>query len=109
MNATDIEKVTLHIEKAIGELMKPEAKEKFWVAHYGANNIHPKHLVYWICVQTDSEKQRFESNASFRKRLRDLLTEYNYPEEGIPGVFIGFESQETVDRESGGNWWCHWK
>ena len=104
-----IAKVTKAIEKALVKLAAGEVCEKHWVTHYGANDIHPRHLVYWICVQTDQEKQRLEENQSFRVRLRSVLDEYEYPIEGRAHVFIGFESQETVDRESGGNWWYHWK
>lgn len=106
---SDIKAVTQQIEDAITRTMSAETQEKFWVTHYGANEIHPKHLVYWICVRSDKEKSRLEGNAGLLARLRDLLVTYRYPESGRAGVFIGFESQETVDRQSEGNWWYHWK
>ncbi len=105
----DIKSVTLRIEEAIKQLMSAETREKFWVTHYGANEIHPKHLVYWICVNSDAEKSRLERDASLLARLRELLILHHYPESGRDGVFIGFESQQTVSRESKGNWYHHWK
>jgi len=62
MNAgyPDIKIVTDRIETAIQNAVAPLTRERCWVTHYGANHIHPKHLVYWICVQTDKEKSRFE-------------------------------------------------
>jgi hypothetical protein len=104
-----IDKVTAVIERAIIDEMSSHAKEKFWVTHYGANHIHPKHLVYWIVVGSDHEKRRLESDSALMTALRDLLVRYEYPIEGRAGVHIGFESQETVDRESGGNFYNHWK
>jgi hypothetical protein len=109
MSRIDIEEVTKQIEKAIEAKIAAVVKEKHWVTHYGANYIHPKHLVYWICVQSDVEKKRLESDKELYRSLRSLLDEYQYPVEGRDGVYIGFESQETVDRESGGDWWHHWK
>ena len=104
-----IEKVTLQIEKAIKGIMKEASVEKVWVTHYGANDIHPRHLVYWVCVDTDTEKHRLEVDADLMSRLRGLLVDFDYPQEGRDGVHIGFESTETVNRESNGNWWHHWK
>jgi hypothetical protein len=104
-----ITKLTEEIEKALAKLAAAEIREKHWVTHYGANDIHPRHLVYWICVQTDREKERLERAQDFQARLRSILDEYEYPIEGRAHVFIGFESQETVTRDSGGNWWHHWK
>ena len=104
-----IERVTLQIEAEIKRIMKGESAEKVWVTHYGANDIHPRHLVYWVCVDSDKEKHRLESDTELTSRLRELLVRCDYPEEGRSGVQIGFESTETVDRESNGNWWHHWK
>jgi hypothetical protein len=110
MTARDeIKEVTVRIEKAIDVVIRGATREKHWVTHYGANYIHSKHLVYWICVQSDAEKKRLQDDSDLYRRLRSLLAEHKYPIGGRSEVHIGFESQETVDRESGGNWWHHWK
>ena len=97
------------IEKAIGQRIQTEAREAHWVTHYGAFDIHPRHLVYWICVKSDAERDRLAGNPELMTGLRDVLVTCDYPPEGRDHVHIGFESQETVDRESGGHWWHHWK
>jgi len=104
-----IKRVTALVERAITDEVGRRAKEKFWVTHYGANDIHPGHLVYWIVVRSDHEKRRLEADSALMAVLRDLLVRHDYPIEGRDGVHIGFESQETVDRESGGNFYHHWK
>ncbi|OJW15198.1 MAG: hypothetical protein BGO48_13760 [Mucilaginibacter sp. 44-25] len=91
------------------EIMRSYCSEKFSITHYGAYDIHPRHLVFWICVETDQLKQFLTCNSALNSDLSLALIEYDYPAEGIDSVYIGFESQETVDRESGGNWWHHWK
>jgi hypothetical protein len=72
-------------------------------------DIHPRHLVYWICVKSDAERDRMAWNPELMTGPRDVLVTSDYPPEGRDHVYIGFESQETVDRESAGNWWHHWK
>jgi len=106
---TPIDQVTALVERAITDEVGRHAKEKFWVTHYGANHIHPRHLVYWIVVGSDHEKCRLEADSALMAELRSLLVKYDYPSEGRNGVHIGFESQETVDRESNGNLYYHWK
>ncbi len=104
-----IEAVTRRIEEAIKAEMRTHTKEEFWVTHYGANDIHPKHLVYWIVVRTDEEKQRLDRDKVLIGKLRKLLDKHDYPVEGRAGVHIGFESKQTVVREADGNFYNYWK
>ncbi len=48
-------------------------------------------------------------NDDLLPRLKQLLDKYNYTTMARDLVHIGFESQETVDRESDGNWFLHFK
>jgi hypothetical protein len=97
------------IETGITAIVSVEATEPFWVTHYGAIDIDPRYLVYWICVHSDAERDRLAANHDLIAQLRELLTIYGYPAESRQHVHIGFESQETVNREAGGNWFYYWK
>ncbi|RVU00046.1 hypothetical protein EOD41_13880 [Mucilaginibacter limnophilus] len=105
----NLKQKVLAIEVQIKQLVKQYCTENYWITHYGSFDIHPKHLVYWICVKSDKMKASLEQNTILNEQLRFVLRDNDYPEEGINHVHIGFESQETVDRESDGNWWFHWK
>lgn len=98
-----------NIKASIQQLIPLFCSEKFDITWYGAYDIDPKYLVYWICVQTDQTKHEMQNNIQLNKELRQLLEEYEYPIEAQKFVSIGFESQETVNRESNGNWWYHFK
>lgn len=104
-----IDRVTHRIEAAMKVLLASRVRERVWVWHFGASDIDPRHLVFVICVQSDAEKARVAADADLRQRLRSLLDEYDYPRRGRAGVLFSVESQQSVERESGGNWWYHFK
>jgi len=90
MNSKDtpIGRVTALVERAITDEVGRHAKEKFWVTHYGANDIHPKHLVYWIVVGSDYEKHRLEANSPLMAVLRSLLMKYDSPSREGTGFIL---------------------
>ena len=52
----------IDIEDDITSLIKPVCKEDFFVTSYGAFNINPQYLVYWICVKTDKANVALHNN-----------------------------------------------
>lgn len=98
-----------NVKRDMEEIISNIYKEKFWIDYYGAYDINPDNLVFWICVETDVLKEQLKVDKSLISELRSLLTKYDYPEKSIDAVFIGFESQETVDKESGGDWYLYFK
>lgn len=104
-----IKRKVLEIQDGIKNLISPVCTERFWVTFYGVYYMDPKQLVFWICVESDETKEKLKSNYEINKNLRNLLEKYEYPIEARNFVSIGFESQETVDRESDGKWWDHFR
>lgn len=99
----------LRIKSEMKKIIAPLCKEKFWIDWYGTYEINPKNLVYWICVESDSQKNLLKSNIELQKELKDLLAKQNYPLNAIKYVQINIESQEMVNRESEGSWYYHFK
>jgi hypothetical protein len=99
----------LDIKEDIKKITKSTCDEKIWINCYGVYDIEPKQLVFWICIETDAMKLKLKSNDALKAELRNLLITHEYPETAIPFVFIDFESKETVDRESSGSWYLHFK
>jgi len=104
-----IKKKILDIKTDIGKIIQPICPERFFIDWYGAYDINPKHLVYWVCVQSDNMKYKLAGNVELMAALRAVLENNDYPAESQKHVHIGFESQETVNRESKGNWYYHFK
>ncbi|HWZ34736.1 MAG TPA: hypothetical protein VNW51_01180 [Mucilaginibacter sp.] len=104
-----LKKKILQIKKAIKRTASSASDESVTILWYGAYDIDPKHLIYWITIKSDNQKNRLESDKELHRKLRNLLIEYDYPENARDSVGIEFESQETVDRESNGNWYHHFK
>lgn len=97
------------IESEIKSTISDHFKGSFWIFRYGSYDINPKYLVIWVCVDLENEKEELASDIDLMKKLRQILTDNSYPAEAIPYVHIGYESQETVDKTSNGNWHYHFK
>ena len=106
---TPIKKAISKSKRDIKQLIHRYCDEKFWIDSYGAVDIDPKHLVIWICVQSDRMKDRLAVEPDLPNEIRSILIKNNYPHQSVDEVYIGIESQETVDRESDGDWYLHFK
>jgi hypothetical protein len=96
------------IESGLKALLK-DAGIKPLVWSFGAYYIDPKHLVFVVGVPTDQDKSKLKSDPNFDSAMRFLLTKYNWPLMAREYVAFDIESQQTVDRETNGNWWYHYK
>jgi hypothetical protein len=76
---------------------------------FGAFDIDPKHLVFVVGVSTDAEKSALKRDEEFLGELTRLLVKHDWPERARSSVLFDVESQETVDRETKGHWWYHYK
>ncbi len=98
-----------HTELAMINLIRNFSSEDIRIINYGAVDIDPKHLVFWIITKSDAEKMKLKFNSDLQKELKNLFYLHKYPEEACKNISIGFESEETVKRESNGNWYHHFK
>jgi hypothetical protein len=73
MMSSPITKLVEEIAKAFTEAARAHVTEPFWVTHYGAVEIYPKHLVYWICVKSDAERDRLVQSTELKSRHRSIL------------------------------------
>ncbi len=76
---------------------------------FGAYYINPKHMVFVVGVSSDHEKKLLKEDTKFTVSMNKLLIKYNWPEQARAHVMFDIESQETVDRETEGHWWYHYK
>jgi hypothetical protein len=96
------------IENSIKSLLKSlKIKPRVW--SFGAYDIDPKNIVFVVGVTSDKEKNLLKSNSAFNNQLKQLLIKYTWPQEAQESVIFDIESQETVNRETNGHWWYHYK
>ena len=67
--------------------------------------IDPRYLTFWIATKTDRERDQLRRDAGLPQELRDALLRAGYLPDAVPMVHFLIESQETVDRDYGGNWY----
>lgn len=96
------------IESSVKAMLRA-AGMKPLVWSFGAYYIDPKHMVFVVGVRSDRERDLLRKDDAFLARLKLLLVKFNWPAAARGGVQFDVESQETVDRETNGNWWYHYK
>jgi hypothetical protein len=96
------------IEDDVAQLLHTRSiKPQVW--SFGAYYIDPKLLVFVVGVTTDTEKNALKLDDQFLTTLTNLLAKHDWPEQARSAVVFDIESQETVDRETKGHWWYHYK
>lgn len=73
-------------------------------SHQGATAINPAYLAFCVTTTTDKERDLLSHDTEIYREFCDALKRAGYPEDAIPRVHFGIESQETVDRDYGGRW-----
>lgn len=104
-----IKRKIIDIKDDMKKLVKKTCNENVWINSYGAYDIDPKFLVFWICIRTNKAKQQLKGNFELMNELKQLFVKHDYPLEARKYVIIDFESNETVQKKSGGNWFEHFK
>ena len=94
----------LRSRRAVRRELKDRGFDHFRVSSFGATSIDPRHLCICIDVNSDDERNRLYEDQALIDQLRQALIACGYPEGSVPLVSFSVESQETVDRDFGGNW-----
>ena len=87
----------------------PELHSHFF---YGASAIHPRHLVTWYLFHTDADWDSARHSgliATIEEYTRKELADAGYPANGIAEIMVSFTSHETIERETGGDYWEYFK
>ena len=69
---------------------------------FGAYSDKP---VVWLVTRTDAEKALVEKRGFFRDVVCQLLLDAGLPADLSAATLVTVESDETVDRDFGGDWW----
>jgi len=99
----DLVRPIWRIRRGVRKLVQrslPNAK----VSSMGMSSIDPRYFCVLIDVDTDSEKRQLLDDKDFDGKIRKIALDAGYPELSIPLFSVSIESQQTVDRDWGGNW-----
>ena len=104
-----LKRAILNIKEDIKKDVSEVCSETIRIDSFGAYEIDPKKLVFFVCVKSDQMKMKSKEDKILNEKLRELFIKYKYPKNAIEYVPINFESQETVDRDYEGNWYYYYK
>jgi hypothetical protein len=76
---------------------------------FGAVDINPVHLAVWFITDTDAQRDQLLASPDFVQTCRAALVASGYPSEAVHHVGFSAASEETVQRDWGGNWWQFFK
>ena len=79
---------------------------------YGASALDPRNLSTWYVFATDTDLAQARScglTARLDQLTRQALGQGGYPAESLPKIFVSFASDETVRRETNGNYYQYFK
>lgn len=106
-NSRNLRQKLYAIKRDMKHMLGEICSEKFSVSWYGFYESDPGNLMFIVYVQSDQAKTLLAMDQEFNVRLRHLLVKHEYPETARSRIMFRVESQETMDRESGGNWYDH--
>lgn len=107
MDMTSIKDLVKVIKKDVKYIVSETTQERYDVFTYGSYLFGENGLCILISVNTDKERDRLKDDAKFFRRVSSSLVLRDFPEEARSRVVVWVESQETVDRESKGDWYQH--
>lgn len=107
MDMTSIKDLVQVIKKDVKYIVSETTQERYDVFTYGSYLFGENGLCILISVNTDKERDRIKADAKFFRRVSSSLVLRDFPEEARGRVVVWVESQETVDRESKGDWYQH--
>ncbi len=90
--------------RGIREIVRQRVPNAEVFSYQGATKINPGHLSFSIRTASDKERELLRQDPEIHTQFRNALVRAGYPTNTVPVVHFGIESQETVDREYGGNW-----
>jgi hypothetical protein len=65
----------------------------------------PPVIAVWIVTETDEERDLLRADPALQPKLARLFRATPFPGGARPAPAFALESEETVAREHGGNWW----
>ncbi|MCT4135308.1 hypothetical protein HZP67_17000 [Elizabethkingia anophelis] len=104
-----LKRAILNIKEDIKKDVSEVCSKTIRIDSFGAYEIDPKNLVFFVCVKSDQMKMKLKEDKILNEKSRELFIKYKYPKNAIEYVSINFESQETVDRDYEGNWYYYYK
>jgi hypothetical protein len=88
---------------AIKRILKARG-QNFRVHSFGATHIDPVHLCICINVDKDYERDDIYNDSELLEQFRKAILKTGYPKDSVSLLNFSVESQQTVDRDFGGNW-----
>ena len=97
------------IRRRIADYLEEHSVSFIDVIHFEGDQTEPEEQHVCVIVTSDAQCEMLEGQESIISGIKGIILESDSSDRPVRGIVVSFASQETVDRDYGGQWHAYFK